>query len=194
MGVYYRIKGMKKILLSLGLVVATTAMCLPTETNAQLLRNHREAKAARRAAVSTRAVYAGRDVEGLTITNDPGIVTPFHSAAWALHDPYNPHPYYAYSCRGIKAGLTHGWNQEQMGIRPWHGNYNYWRWGEPTALVVPPTSSFQTSYAWGVGQTRSTPIHHHFEMKNWAENKIIVRFWIIAILSNLLALISLKIR
>jgi len=38
------------------------------------------------------------------------------------------------------------------------------------------------------------PIHHHFEMKNWAENKIIVRFWIIAILSNVLALISLKIR
>ena len=38
------------------------------------------------------------------------------------------------------------------------------------------------------------PIHHHFEMKNWAENKIIVRFWIIAILSNMIALISLKIR
>ncbi|NOQ29598.1 MAG: phospho-N-acetylmuramoyl-pentapeptide-transferase [Helicobacteraceae bacterium] len=38
------------------------------------------------------------------------------------------------------------------------------------------------------------PIHHHFEMKNWAENKIIVRFWIIAMLSNLLALVSLKFR
>ncbi|WP_457746764.1 phospho-N-acetylmuramoyl-pentapeptide-transferase [Sulfurimonas sp.] len=38
------------------------------------------------------------------------------------------------------------------------------------------------------------PIHHHFEMKNWAENKIIVRFWIIAILSNIIALITLKIR
>lgn len=38
------------------------------------------------------------------------------------------------------------------------------------------------------------PIHHHFEMKKWAENKIIVRFWIIAILSNIIALISLKIR
>jgi len=38
------------------------------------------------------------------------------------------------------------------------------------------------------------PIHHHFEMKQWAENKIIVRFWIIAMLSNLLALITLKIR
>lgn len=38
------------------------------------------------------------------------------------------------------------------------------------------------------------PIHHHFEMKNWHENKIIVRFWIIAALSNILALITLKIR
>ena len=38
------------------------------------------------------------------------------------------------------------------------------------------------------------PIHHHFEMKKWAENKIIVRFWLIAFISNLLALITLKIR
>ncbi len=38
------------------------------------------------------------------------------------------------------------------------------------------------------------PIHHHFEMKKWAENKIIIRFWMIAFLSNLAALITLKIR
>lgn len=38
------------------------------------------------------------------------------------------------------------------------------------------------------------PIHHHFELRGWAENKIIVRFWIIAILANLIALLSLKIR
>ncbi len=38
------------------------------------------------------------------------------------------------------------------------------------------------------------PIHHHFEMKKWAENKIIVRFWMIAFISNILALITLKIR
>lgn len=38
------------------------------------------------------------------------------------------------------------------------------------------------------------PIHHHFEMKQWAENKIIVRFWIISLLSNIFALITLKIR
>ena len=38
------------------------------------------------------------------------------------------------------------------------------------------------------------PIHHHFEIKGWAENKIIVRFWIIALLANLIALTALKIR
>ncbi|WP_121627976.1 phospho-N-acetylmuramoyl-pentapeptide-transferase [Poseidonibacter antarcticus] len=38
------------------------------------------------------------------------------------------------------------------------------------------------------------PIHHHFEQKGWKENKIIVRFWIIAFMTNLLALMSLKIR
>jgi phospho-N-acetylmuramoyl-pentapeptide-transferase len=38
------------------------------------------------------------------------------------------------------------------------------------------------------------PIHHHFEKVGWHENKIIVRFWIIAFMSNLLAILSLKIR
>jgi len=38
------------------------------------------------------------------------------------------------------------------------------------------------------------PIHHHFEMKGWAESKIIIRFWMVAFLANLVALITLKIR
>jgi phospho-N-acetylmuramoyl-pentapeptide-transferase len=38
------------------------------------------------------------------------------------------------------------------------------------------------------------PIHHHFELKGWAEPKIIVRFWIIAIMLALVALMSLKLR
>ena len=38
------------------------------------------------------------------------------------------------------------------------------------------------------------PIHHHFEQKGWVENKIIVRFWIISFMTNLIALASLKIR
>lgn len=38
------------------------------------------------------------------------------------------------------------------------------------------------------------PIHHHFELKKWAENKIIVRFWMIAFIANILALITFKFR
>jgi phospho-N-acetylmuramoyl-pentapeptide-transferase len=41
---------------------------------------------------------------------------------------------------------------------------------------------------------RMAPIHHHFELKGWAENKIIVRFWLIAFIANILALISFKFR
>lgn len=38
------------------------------------------------------------------------------------------------------------------------------------------------------------PLHHHFEFLNWPENKVIVRFWIIASLLALLTLVTLKIR
>ena len=38
------------------------------------------------------------------------------------------------------------------------------------------------------------PIHHHFELKKWAENKIIVRFWMISFIANVFALISFKFR
>jgi len=41
---------------------------------------------------------------------------------------------------------------------------------------------------------RMAPIHHHFELKGWAEPKIIVRFWIISIVLALVALTSLKLR
>jgi phospho-N-acetylmuramoyl-pentapeptide-transferase len=38
------------------------------------------------------------------------------------------------------------------------------------------------------------PIHHHFEKKGWAEPKIIVRFWIIAIMLAIASLSTLKLR
>ncbi len=38
------------------------------------------------------------------------------------------------------------------------------------------------------------PLHHHFELKGISENKIIIRFWIVALLMNILALLSLKFR
>ena len=39
-----------------------------------------------------------------------------------------------------------------------------------------------------------SPIHHHFELKGWAESKVIVRFWIVAIILALLAISTLKLR
>ena len=38
------------------------------------------------------------------------------------------------------------------------------------------------------------PLHHHFEFSGWQENKVIVRFWIVASLLALLTLVTLKIR
>ncbi|MEN8181136.1 MAG: phospho-N-acetylmuramoyl-pentapeptide-transferase [Myxococcota bacterium] len=38
------------------------------------------------------------------------------------------------------------------------------------------------------------PIHHHFEQMGWAEQKIVIRFWIVAIVLSLVALSSLKLR
>ncbi len=38
------------------------------------------------------------------------------------------------------------------------------------------------------------PIHHHYELKGWPEPKIIVRFWIIAIILALISVSTLKIR
>ena len=38
------------------------------------------------------------------------------------------------------------------------------------------------------------PIHHHFELKGWAEPKVIVRFWIITVILVLIGLASLKLR
>lgn len=41
---------------------------------------------------------------------------------------------------------------------------------------------------------RMAPIHHHFELKGWPEPKVIVRFWIIAIILALLSMTTLKLR
>lgn len=60
-----------------------------------------------------------------------------------------------------------------------------------TVSVIIQVASFKTR---GKKVFLMAPIHHHFELKNWAENKIIVRFWIIALISNIIAFMTLKIR
>jgi phospho-N-acetylmuramoyl-pentapeptide-transferase len=39
-----------------------------------------------------------------------------------------------------------------------------------------------------------SPIHHHFELKGWKENTVIVRFWIVSVMFCLLGLATLKLR
>jgi phospho-N-acetylmuramoyl-pentapeptide-transferase len=41
---------------------------------------------------------------------------------------------------------------------------------------------------------KMSPLHHHFELSGWNETKVVVRFWIIAIMFALLSLSTLKLR
>ncbi|PZT88893.1 MAG: phospho-N-acetylmuramoyl-pentapeptide-transferase [Citromicrobium sp.] len=41
---------------------------------------------------------------------------------------------------------------------------------------------------------RMAPVHHHFEQLGWSESKVVIRFWIVAIVLALLGLATLKLR
>jgi phospho-N-acetylmuramoyl-pentapeptide-transferase len=60
-----------------------------------------------------------------------------------------------------------------------------------TASVILQVASFKLT---GRRIFRMAPIHHHFELKGWAEPKVIVRFWIISMLLVLAGLATLKLR
>jgi phospho-N-acetylmuramoyl-pentapeptide-transferase len=60
-----------------------------------------------------------------------------------------------------------------------------------TASVILQVASFKLT---GRRVFRMAPIHHHFELKGWAEPKVIVRFWIISLLLVLAGLATLKLR
>jgi len=60
-----------------------------------------------------------------------------------------------------------------------------------TLSVVIQVISFKTR---GKRVFRMAPIHHHFELKGWKENQVVVRFWIITMLLVLFGLSTLKLR
>ena len=41
---------------------------------------------------------------------------------------------------------------------------------------------------------RMAPIHHHFEKLGWSETKVVMRFWIVAIIFALIGMATLKLR
>jgi len=59
------------------------------------------------------------------------------------------------------------------------------------ASVVIQVASFKLT---GKRVFLMAPVHHHFEKLGWAEQKIVVRFWIVSIILGLVALSSLKLR
>ena len=60
-----------------------------------------------------------------------------------------------------------------------------------TLSVMVQVTSFKLT---GKRVFKMAPIHHHFELKGWAEPKVIVRFWIISFMLALVALATLKVR
>ena len=67
---------------------------------------------------------------------------------------------------------------------------------ETVSVIVQSAYFKYTKLRTGTGRRilLMAPIHHHFEKKGWAEPKIIVRAWIIAIMLALISLASLKLR
>lgn len=67
---------------------------------------------------------------------------------------------------------------------------------ETVSVIIQTTWFKYTKRKYGEGRRvfRMTPIHHHFEKIGWPESKIVVRFWIIAVLLGILSLLTLKLR
>jgi phospho-N-acetylmuramoyl-pentapeptide-transferase len=60
-----------------------------------------------------------------------------------------------------------------------------------TLSVILQVASFKLT---GKRVFRMAPLHHHYELKGWKENQVVVRFWIITMMLVLIGLSTLKLR
>jgi phospho-N-acetylmuramoyl-pentapeptide-transferase len=60
-----------------------------------------------------------------------------------------------------------------------------------TLSVIIQVASFKMT---GKRVFRMAPLHHHYELKGWKENQVVVRFWIITMMLVLVGLSTLKLR
>ncbi len=67
---------------------------------------------------------------------------------------------------------------------------------ETLSVIIQTTYYKYTRKKYSVGRRvfLMAPIHHHFEKKGWPEPKIVVRFWILAVLLGIISLLTLKLR
>ncbi|MFN8911267.1 MAG: phospho-N-acetylmuramoyl-pentapeptide-transferase, partial [Alphaproteobacteria bacterium] len=57
--------------------------------------------------------------------------------------------------------------------------------------VIIQVVSFKTR---GKRVFKMAPLHHHFEKIGWSETKVVMRFWILAVIFALIGLATLKLR
>jgi phospho-N-acetylmuramoyl-pentapeptide-transferase len=60
-----------------------------------------------------------------------------------------------------------------------------------TLSVIIQVTSFKLT---GKRVFRMAPLHHHYELKGWKENQVVVRFWIITMMLVLIGISTLKLR
>ena len=67
---------------------------------------------------------------------------------------------------------------------------------EAVSVIIQVSYFRWTRFFTGNGKRyfKMAPIHHHFELKGWAETKIVTRFWIIGLLLALFSLTTFKVR
>jgi len=63
---------------------------------------------------------------------------------------------------GDPYAMTQVWAHNFSMDRPWHGGYYNQVYGQPLALVVPPTVHMRQNLSWGVSQNLMYPVHHQF--------------------------------
>ena len=67
---------------------------------------------------------------------------------------------------------------------------------ESLSVMIQVSYFKYTKNKYGKGKKffKMAPIHHHFELKGWPENHVVIRFWIIGILLALLSLTTFKVQ
>lgn len=58
--------------------------------------------------------------------------------------------------------LTERWANQVANQVPWHGAYQHIQYGQPLAVVVPPTAHMRQTFSWGVSQNTNHPIYHQY--------------------------------
>jgi hypothetical protein len=86
------------------------------------------------------------------------------AAAWTLpvEAAHNDCDKSCSKCRAPRMAPYLGPASKRADRYNWHANYAHSAYGQPLALVVPPTAQLQTDWSWGAPSTRISRIDHQF--------------------------------